>query len=421
MYALIDGNSFYCSCERVFRPDLNRLPVVVLSNNDGCVVARSAEAKALGIKMGTPYFQIRHLEKMHGLVVFSSNYELYADLSNRMMQSIASLVPAIEVYSIDECFADVSGMDNLRPLGLAIKERVWQWVGIPTCVGIAPTKTLAKFCNHLAKTYPHHFQGVVVWSDWPEHIQHRALASQAVNEIWGIGQRFGKKLAEQNIHTALDFVRAHSGSLRKRFGVVLERTQREMQGIACDHLQPAAPERKSLVRSRSFGQQITDLDGLRAAITHHITNAAAALRHQHSQANTLSVFIQSNRYRQDVPQYFGRRCIPLPLASADTMLLNNVALTLLEAIYKPGIAYKRCGIELSGIESACTDVQQDLWLPEAQAGHPELMDTLDRINQKFGRHTITLAAEHLDQRWIMQRQTLSPRYTTRFSDLAKLN
>lgn len=185
MYALIDGNSFYCSCERVFRPDLKNVPVVVLSNNDGCVVARSAEAKALGIKMGEPYFKVRHLVAQGRLKAYSSNYELYADLSRRMMETIAGCVPAVEVYSIDECFADMSGIENLAVHGHQIRNRVLQWVGIPTCVGIAPTKTLAKFCNHLAKKYPSHFGGVVVWSNWSESIRMRALRSEAVKEIWG--------------------------------------------------------------------------------------------------------------------------------------------------------------------------------------------------------------------------------------------
>ena len=231
MYALIDGNSFYASCERVFRPELKCTPLVVLSNNDGCVVARSTEAKSLGIKMGVPFYQIKHLVRQGRLKAFSSNYELYADISRRMMETIATLAPAIEVYSIDECFADLAGMSNLAKHGRQIRQRVLQWVGIPTCVGIAPTKTLAKFCNHLAKQYPDHFGGVVVWPDWPESVRQRALASQNVSEIWGIGARTAEKLAAHGIHTGYDFATAHTATLRARYGVAIERVQRELQGV----------------------------------------------------------------------------------------------------------------------------------------------------------------------------------------------
>lgn len=255
MYALIDGNSFYCSCERVFRPDLKTTAIVVLSNNDGCVVARTSEAKTLGIKMGVPYFQVRHLEKQGRLQVFSSNYELYADFSRRMMMTIASLVPAIEVYSIDECFADMTGMNNLAEHGRAIKARVMQWVGIPTCVGIAPTKTLAKFCNHLAKRYPDHFGGVVVWPDWSVKVQRRALASEPVSEIWGIGRRTAEKLNTQGIQTALDFMLADSATIRRRYGVTIERVQRELQGIPCDVLQLDIPQKSNLSAAAASGNR----------------------------------------------------------------------------------------------------------------------------------------------------------------------
>ncbi|WP_232502771.1 Y-family DNA polymerase [Neisseria subflava] len=341
MFALIDGNSFYCSCERVFRPELKNVPIVVLSNNDGCVVARSTEAKALGIKMGEPYFRVKHLVSQGRLKAYSSNYELYADLSRRMMETIAGCVPAVEVYSIDECFADMSGIENLTELGCQIRQRVLQWVGIPTCVGIAPTKTLAKFCNHLAKRYPDHFRGVVVWGDWNETIRLRALRSQGVDEIWGIGRRTADKLSEQGIRTALDFVEADTATIRRRYGVTVERTQREMQGIVCDGLHPNAQPRQNLVRSRSFGTRIETLEALQAAVTHHVSLGAEALRKDGLTASAVSVFLHTDFFREDEPQYHNSLAQNLIVSTADTVHLNRIAQRLLADIYRSGYLYKK--------------------------------------------------------------------------------
>lgn len=418
MFALIDGNNFYCSCERAYRPELRQQPIIVLSNNDGCVISRSNEAKDIGIKMGVPYFQIQHLVQQGKLTVFSSNYELYADLSRRMMSTIASLVPAIEIYSIDECFADLQGLSNLYQIGHNIRNRIQQWVGIPTCVGIAPTRTLAKFCNHLAKRHRHHFNGVVVWTDWSHNIQQRALASEPVTEIWGIGRRIGQKLAAQGIHTALDFINAHTPTLRKQFGVVLERTQREMQGIPCSELIIEEANRQNIVRSRSFGRMVTSLEGLQAAISHHITAGAAKLREQHSQAHIIGVFIYTNRFRHDLPQYNGYQFIKLPHASADSITLNRIAQNLLRRIYRPGYEYKKCGIELGGIEPTHHFQQLDLLCPSQHNHRPELMAAWDNITNHYGRNSIQLGSELQSNHWLMTRAQLSPCYTTQITDLA---
>ena len=415
MYALIDGNSFYASCERVFRPDLKCTPLVVLSNNDGCVVARSTEAKSLGIKMGVPFYQIKHLVRQGRLKAFSSNYELYADISRRMMETIATLAPAIEVYSIDECFADLAGMSNLAKHGRQIRQRVLQWVGIPTCVGIAPTKTLAKFCNHLAKQYPDHFGGVVVWPDWPESVRQRALASQNVSEIWGIGARTAEKLAAHGIHTGYDFATAHTATLRARYGVAIERVQRELQGVECDGLQLEAETRKHIIRSRSFGHCIGELEPLQSAVAHHITSAAAAMRKEKTYAHTVAVFIYTNRFRESDPQYSGHRLISLPAATADTMQLNRVAQDLLTRIYRPDYAYKKCGIELGGIEPA-TNQQLDLWLARDVVTRKELMAAWDRVTTRYGKQRLKLGSELLSNEWIMTRDVLSPCFTTRLAD-----
>ena len=413
MFALIDGNSFYCSCERVFRPELKNVPIVVLSNNDGCVVARSAEAKALGIKMGEPYFRVKHLVSQGRLKAYSSNYELYADLSRRMMETIAGCVPAVEIYSIDECFADMSGIENLTELGCQIKQRVLQWVGIPTCVGIAPTKTLAKFCNHLAKRYPDHFGGVVVWSNWNETVRLRALRSQGVDEIWGIGGRTATKLATQGIYTALDFVRADTATLRRRYGVTVERTQREMQGIVCDGLHPNAQPRQNIVRSRSFGTRIETLEALQAAVTHHVSLGAEALRKDGLTASAVSVFLHTDFFREDEPQYHNSLAQNLIVSTADTVHLNRIAQQLLADIYRSGYLYKKCGIELHGLKPA-TQMQADLWEPTK--ANP-VMEAWDKINRQFGRGHLKLASELLADDWKMNRDRLSPCYTTQFMDL----
>ena len=417
MFALVDGNCFYASCERVFRPELRDKAIVVLSNNDGCVVTRTPQAKALGIKMGVPYYQVKHLVDSGELITFSSNYELYADLSRRMMDSIATLVPAIEVYSIDECFADTSGLNELNSLGHQIRERVLQWVGIPTCVGIAPTKTLAKYCNHLAKRHQRHFGGVLVWSDLSQARQAKALASEPVGEIWGIGRRISKRLEGQGIHTALDFYNADTATLRQQFGVVIERTQRELHGTACDQLHFSEENKQHIIRSRSFGKCVSDIATLESAIAHHISSGAAKLRQQGTQAHTVGVFIHTNRFREQDAQYNGHRLITLPMASSDTIKLNSVAQALLKSIYRPGFGYKKCGIELGGVESAITSVQQDLWMHGDSIRSHKLMEAMDKTNGKFGKGSLRLGSELMSTGWHMNRDVLSPCFTTRFNDL----
>ena len=420
MFALVDGNCFYASCERVFRPELRDKAIVVLSNNDGCVVTRTPQAKALDIKMGVPYYQIKHLVDSGELIVFSSNYELYADLSRRMMGSIASLVPAIEVYSIDKCFADVTGMSALNSLGHQIRERVLQWVGIPTCVGIAPTKTLAKYCNHLAKRHQRHFGGVVVWDDLTPARQAKALASEPVSEVWGIGCRISKKLEAQGIHTVYDFYNANTATMRQQFGVVIERTQRELHGIACDQLHFCEDNKQHIIRSRSFGKCVPDIETLESAVAHHISSGAAKLRQQGTQAHTVGVFIHTNRFREQDAQYNGHRLITLPMATSDTLKLNAVAQTLLKTIYRKGYGYKKCGIELGGVESTRT-VQQDLWLQGDTVRSHKLMEAMDKTNGKFGKGSLRLGSELMSTGWHMNRDALSPCFTTRFSDFLNVD
>ncbi|ASY30744.1 UmuC family protein [Taylorella equigenitalis 14/56] len=420
MFALIDGNSFYCSCERVFRPDLKEVPVVVLSNQDGCVVARTREAKALGIPMGLPFFKIRDLVESGEVYAFSSNYELYADISSRMMNTISSVVSDIEVYSIDECFAYIDSRRSYKEVGRTIRDRVLKWVGIPTCIGIAPTKTLAKFCNHLAKKYPESFGGVVVWSDWSKSIRDRAFKSMDVSEIWGIGRRISKQLHTMGIDTVYDLVNADSRLLRKHFSVVMERTQLELKGIPCADLEELQ-DRKQIVCSRSFGELITDLNSLQSAISEHIAEGARKLRKQNSFTKELSVFIKTNRYREQDQQYGGYKMARLIEATDDTLTLNSKAQELLKVVYRSGYNYKKAGITLGEITPAPISHQLSLWdsathLEEFDR-RKELMKTIDETNQRFGKGALKLSQSLLSSRWHMQRNYLSPCFTTRFNDL----
>ena len=416
VYGLVDMNSFYCSCEQAFRPDLQGKAVVVASNNDGNVVSRNAAAKVLGVPMGEPVFRLRPLIEAGKLTLFSSNYESYADYSARAMAAVASLVPRATEYSIDECFVTLTGMTDLTALGTAIRARVLRWTQIPCCVGIGPTLTLAKYCNHLAKQHTA-FQGVCNWLEMDEAQRCAWLASQPVQEVWGIGSRIAAKLATMGIDTALQLRDADPRRLRAVFGVVVERTARELAGWPCLQLDDVDPPRQQLVRSRSFGRPVTRIEDLQAAIAHHVASAAEALRRQRSVAGMLAVEIRTNPFRETAPQYHGYDCLGLPAPTADTLALTQAAMTLLRRVYRRGFVFKKAGILISGIEPGAMPRQRD-WLSPGDA--PErlaLLDTMDRINARWGRGTIQVAAAELGEAWRMRRDQLSPCYTTRWDAL----
>lgn len=417
MYALIDGNCFFASCERVFRPDLWQRPVCILSNNDGCVVARSQEVKALGLKMGEPFYKVAPLCRRNGVAVFSSNYELYGDLSSRMMQTIASLAPSIEIYSIDEAFADFTGIREPSVLGAQIKARVMQWVGIPTCVGIAPTKTLAKFTNHLAKKNPE-FGGVCNWGEMENADRAAWMRASPVTELWGIGRRLGESLARQRVKTVFDFFHADPSTLRARYGVTLERMLRELHGQPCLSLEEVMP-RQQILRSRSFSEEVTEKAELRAAVSMHLSSAAHTLRAQGSAAGGVGVFIYSNRFRPDQPQYLGWEIAPLPVPSCDTIALSEVAHRLLERIYRQGIGYKKAGVVLTDLSDS-RHAQGDLLNEGDSERRLSLMKTLDQLHEKFGKNCVRSAVEFVGESWHMRRDRLSPCYTSRWSDLREV-
>ena len=412
--ALVDCNNFYVSCERIFRPDLYQVPVVVLSNNDGCVVSRSNEAKALGVRMGQPWFECKALAEEHGILALSSNYALYADMSNRVMQILSDFSPRSEVYSIDECFVDLTGMPRLREVSYAMRERVGMWTGMPVCVGIGPTKTLAKLANPVAKKHPRS-KGVFNYNALTEAQKIKLLTQLPVSEVWGVGRKLTQRLAAHGISTVQDLRAAHTPTLRAEFGVVIEKTQRELQEVACIDFQQEVPDKQQIISSRSFGSAVTALPVLKDALSLFVANACAKLRKQNSQAALIQVFLQTNRFRKDQPQYMPCLAVPLPRPTHDTLEVNRWADALCERMYKPDYAYKKAGIVLSEI-SPVTHHQAD-WIEPEMLSNDKLMQALDGLNQRFGRGAVTVSTQGAYKEWQMKQERKSPDYTTCWEDV----
>ena len=412
--ALVDCNNFYVSCERVFRPDLKNVPVVVLSNNDGCAVSRSNEAKGLGIKMGQPWFECKELAEEHGILALSSNYALYADMSNRVMSILGSYSPKQEVYSIDESFLDLTGIPKLRELSYEMRERVLQWTGIPVCVGIGPTKTLAKLANHVAKKHPRS-KGVFNYNDLTQTQQNKLLSQIEVGEVWGIGRRISVRLAEHGIHSVHDLRVAHTATLRAEFGVVVEKTQRELQGVQCMDLEDVVPAKKQIVSSRSFGQTVREVAVLKDAMSTFVANSCAKLRAQGSHASLIQVSLYTNRFRKDLPQYNPSFTLPLPQPTNDSLVVNRWADYLVGRLFKPEYEYKKAGIMLGEI-TPVGQYQAD-WLEPAQATDTRLMDALDGLNKRFGRGTVKVSTQGAYREWQMKQERKSPSYTTDWGEV----
>jgi DNA polymerase V len=428
MYALVDGNNFYVSCERAFRPDLSGRPVVVLSNNDGCAIARSNEAKALGIAMGAPWFKIKHLVESDQLVALSANFALYGDLSDRMMSLAAGLGPKQEIYSIDESFIELAGVrGNLVERSFKIRARILQWVGIPCCIGIGPTKTLAKLANHVAKTaerkpgvYPYRLAQVCNFGELTGEEFEKVLAATPVNEIWGIGRRITAQLNEGGIQTALDLIRLDKATIRSKWSVVLERTVRELQGTPCIDLEDAPAAKKEIACTRSFGHPVTALTDLNEAVSHFATRAAEKLRKQGSAAHQLICFVRTSPFRKD-PQYSGSISVPLRRPTSDTGALVSAAVAGMRAIYRPGFSYAKAGVMLVDLQpDTVSQGELDLQGDEAP-DRSKLMTTLDGLNRRFGRGAVLMASAGLagDRRaWVMKQERRTPAYTTCWDDLA---
>ena len=425
----IDGNCFYCSCERIFRPSLRRRPVVVLSNNDGCIVSLTREAKRVGLRRGMPFFKVKDIVAEHGVAVFSSNYELYNSISGRMQRTIASMVPRMESYSIDEIFGDLSGLEEGDPVRLTllvqeIRHRVRQWVGVPTCAGIAPTKTLAKLCDHFAKTYPA-FKGVVNWMELTEDRRSKAMAITPIREVWGIGRRIREKLEVMGVRTVLDLARMDSGLVRRRFGVVLERTHRELNGVSCIALQETVPERLQIVRTRSFARACADADSLKAALTVHMSDAVRALRQQQSAAGTVGVLFHSDSFRRDVPHHAVFEFERLPHACADLITLTHKVVELVERYYKSGIEYKKAGVVLTDLVPAAETLVRETLFDgeeiEALQRRERVQGVLDLLTRKYGKDILGMASAKASDDWHMRRDLLSPCCTTRWEEILKVS
>lgn len=413
MFALIDGNNFYVSCERVFDPKLEGRPVVVLSNNDGCVVSRSQEAKALGVKMGTPWFQLKALARRHDILALSSNYALYADMSNRMMAVLAQFSPEQEIYSIDECFLGLDGFArrDLAEYGRQIRQRVRQWTGLPVCVGIAETKTLSKLANHCAKKALAGKEGVCDFGRLDAAERSALFATIPVGEIWGVGPRLSRRLNEMGISTVEALRRADPKSLRRQFSVTMERTILELNGVSCLDLEEVSPRKQQIISSRAFGAYIHDLAPLGEAVASYIAIAAEKLRDQGSRAGMVQVYIRTNPFKENAPQYQRGLSIPLPEATDDTLRLTRAALWGLKRIYRPGFAYQKAGVALLNLTDAATP---QMALFSSARDNTRLMQAMDRINALWGRGTLRSAAEGIDKDWKMRRERMSPGYTTRW-------
>lgn len=416
VFALVDGNNFYVSCERVFNPKLEDRPVVVLSNNDGCAVARSAEVKALGVKMGTPWFKLQDLARQHGIVALSSNYELYADLSSRMMSVLARYAPEQEIYSIDECFLGFDGFQrfDLLDYGKEIRRTVRQWVGIPVCVGFAATKTLAKLANHCAKKCLAGEDGVCDFTRLNGTRLSRIFSTLPVDEVWGVGRKLAQRLNERGITQVEALRTADPKVLRREFSVVLERTVAELNGVSCLGLEELAPNKQQIMSSRSFGQYVYDLEPLKQAVASYMAIAGEKLRGQHSKACLVQVYLRTNPFAEHLPQYQQGLNAPLPEPSDDTLRLTKVALWLLKKIYRPGYAYQKAGVALMDLRDAGTT---QLNLFATNQDNPRLMQVMDHINAVWGRGTLRSGAEGVRKEWSMKREKKSPNYTTRWDEL----
>ncbi len=419
MFALADVNSFYASCETVFRPDLKGRPVVVLSNNDGCVIARSAEAKKLGIKMGDPFFKMRDLFERHKIVTFSSNYALYADMSSRVMTVLEEMAPAVEIYSIDEAFMNLQGVSNCKNLeefGREVRAKVLQWTGLTVGVGIGPTKTLAKLANHAAKKWTK-TGGVVDLSLLAR--QRKLMALVEVGDVWGVGRRISKKLNDMGITTALQLADTPTSLIRKHFNVVLERTVRELRGEPCLELEEFAPTKQQIVCSRSFGDRVTEYELMREAICSHAVRAAEKLRGERQYCRHISAFVKTSPFSVNEVYYGKTAGTKLQIPTQDSRDIVAAAAQCLDAIWQDGHRFQKCGVMLGDFYSQ--GVAQlglfDEYKPRSNS--EQLMAVLDGINHS-GKGRVWFAGQGVQKSWEMKRQMLSPAYTTRFRDLLRV-
>jgi len=420
LFALVDVNNFYVSCERVFAPKLEDVPMVVLSNNDGCAVARSTEVKALGVKMGTPWFQMKDLAQQHGIQAYSSNYTLYGDMSSRVVEVLRKFTPNLEVYSIDESFLQIETVlkqyADPTSLGQIIRQDVKDTTGLPVCVGIGASKTLAKLANHLAKKNPQ-FAGVCDISAMPKAMLYQWMAETAVGEVWGIGGKTAKKLKELKINSVFDLVQISPQAMRQQFGVVIERICYELRGVSCLQLEEVAPAKQQIISSRSFGKPVTSMEDLSESVATHAARGAEKLRSQKSVTGALTIFVQTNPHKPFEPQHHQSITVVLSDPSDNTLTLTSAALKGLKQIYKAGFKYKKAGVILNLLADKPT-MQQSLFDDmEVKGKSAGLMKAMDSINSRFGNAAIKTAASGTKQDWQMRSSNRSPNYTTQWDEL----
>lgn len=417
-----DVNSAYANMERVFNPKLRDKPVCILSNNDGCIVALTKDAKALGIKRGTPYFKVRDLCEKHGVAVLSSNYELYDAMSSRFHKIVAGFGPVHEAYSIDEAFLDLTGVEteSFTELGRALKARLWKWIGLPVCVGIAPTKTLAKLCDHFAKTYPV-YGGVVNWFDLSPERRKKALSITPIGEVWGIGRKTEEKLLREGIETVLQFSQTDVFTLRRKYGVVLERTLREIQGVSCLPVESVQKPKEQILRSRSFSHSTNDRSVLLSSVSTHMTEVARQLRREKAEAKKAGVFFLTSPFKENEPWHAAEPVTELTLPTSDTMRLVEVACRLVEAHWRPGFRYCKAGAFVTDLipEGSCSVTGSLFDLPdeERDATRRRLMECLDDLTRRFGKGAWKIGSSGLADGWQMKRDRLTPAYLTRWADI----
>ncbi len=421
MYALVDCNNFYASCERVFQPKFNGKPVAILSNNDGCVISRSEEAKAAGIKMGVPAFQIKELVKEKNVHIFSSNYALYGDLSQRVMQILNQFTPNVEIYSIDEAFLNFDGLSvsNHHDYGLQMKSRIQKWVGIPVCIGFAPTKALSKVANKIAKKFPNKTLGVYVIDTEEKRI--KALKWTKVEDVWGIGRRWDKKVKLRNINTAFDFIQPqHEAWIKKEMGVIGMRLKYELEGKSVLDLEPITEQKKTIATTRSFPKQIAEFDLLRERVATFAAVCAEKLRKQKSCCHTIIVMLVIDKHTVQSSKYYFNMAVTLPFATNSTLTISNAAIAILKKLYagNENIKFKKAGVIVT--ELIDENKKQLQLFEEESPKHLALMKVMDQLNAKIGKSNVKLATQDLTRTWNMNQNFLSNQYTTDFKKILEI-
>ncbi len=417
MFALVDCNNFYASCERVFNPNLRNKPVAILSNNDGCVISRSDEAKAVGLPMGAPTFKYKQFFKEHGIHVLSSNYPLYGDMSTRVMSIINQFTPDIEIYSIDEAFLQFKGFENydFPSYGNEIRQRILKWTGIPTCVGIAPTKALSKVANKIARKYPKQTNGVFVIDSEEKRI--KALKWIKIKDVWGIGHGLQKRLKTKNIKTGYDFILLPDEWIRKNLSIIEWKLKKELEGIPT--LELGTPKTKqSIATTRSFETTFSDIDNIKERISTFATSCAEKLRKQGSSCYMIHVLLRSDWHKKDSPQHKVSKSVLLSYPTNSTLVISKAAVQAVASIFKKGVKYKRAGVIVTGLVPA--DNHQLNLFNNENPKHKPLMQVLDNLNTKYGDYKIKLANQDLKRTWKMRQEHLSPRYTTNINEIINI-